>query len=364
MTGRTLAYSLLGGAAILTLLMLAWLAVSGARGGGIVLGLILLVVLAGPLAVAGVVVLQRQPAEAAANAAFTSKRRVLEADRLFRGEMAPELRQLARQPGLPGSRLDDLAADLERSSYDSPEWYDTVQLGGDDVATLKRYEDLVWDRVRSLRDHAAAGASTSDLAPRVRELEQALDQRRDLLVRGRRAPSAAPSVLLRAGEPAHGLDAIRNVAVGDAVTASDGTDHLVEGVATYFAEGQTWKLVHLVPSGPSLTDRWLYIGPAGLDLGLLEEVQVPPTSQTLCVDGRDLPRLAMGTATVDIDSRAGSARGVLVTFARYASDTAMGIVENWPEGARHAYAGTSIKPTDVEVWPATARSAVPGSLAT
>src|SRR5438270_160293 len=69
MTGRTLAYSLLGGAAILTLLMLAWLAVSGARGGGIVLGLILLVVLAGPLAVAGVVVLQRQPAEAAANAA-------------------------------------------------------------------------------------------------------------------------------------------------------------------------------------------------------------------------------------------------------------------------------------------------------
>ena len=164
-------------------------------------------------------------------------------------------------------------------------------------------------------------------------------------------------MLLRAGKPAHGVAAIRNVAVGDAVTASDGTDYLVEGVATCFAEGQTWKLAHLVPSGPSVRDRWLYIGPAGLDLGLLEEVEAPSTSQTLRVDGQDLPRVAMGTATVDVESQAGSARGVLVTVARYASDTAMGIVENWPDGARHAYVGRSIKPSDVEVWPA---AAVPG----
>src|SRR5918912_4274287 len=105
MAGRTLGYSLLAGAIVLALLLLAWLAVSGARGGGIVLGLILLVVLAGPLALAGVIVLARQPAEAAAEAAFASKRRILEADRLFRREAAPELRQLARQPGLPSPRL-------------------------------------------------------------------------------------------------------------------------------------------------------------------------------------------------------------------------------------------------------------------
>ena len=124
MSGRTLGYALLGSAAILALLVLAWLAVSGARGGGIVLGLILLVVLAGPLAVAGVVVLQRQPAEAAAEAAFASKRRVLEADRLFRGEMTAEegakavavLKQAAEsgQWRDPEGDLDRLEAELQR----------------------------------------------------------------------------------------------------------------------------------------------------------------------------------------------------------------------------------------------------------
>src|SRR5919206_2086137 len=170
MRGKTLGYSLLGGAGVLTLLMLAWLAVSGARAGGIVLGLMLLVVLAGPLAVAGLVVLRRQPAQAAAEAAFASKRRVLDSDRLFRREIAPELRQLARQPGLPAARLADLAEDLERSTYDSPEWYEAVQLGDEDVQTLKRYDDLVWERLRLLRDRAGAGASAAELDQGVREL--------------------------------------------------------------------------------------------------------------------------------------------------------------------------------------------------
>jgi hypothetical protein len=212
MGGRTLAYALLGGAAVLALLVVAWLAVSGARGGGIVLGLMLLVVLAGPLVVAGLVVLQRQPAEAAAEAAFASKRRVLDSDRLFRREVAPELRQLARQPGLPAARLADLAEDLERSTYDSPEWYAAIQLGDEDVQTLKRYDDLVWERLRLLRDRAGAGASAAELERDVRELEQALDQRRDLLLRGRRAPAAPASALLRAGALDHTVAAIREEA--------------------------------------------------------------------------------------------------------------------------------------------------------
>jgi hypothetical protein len=353
MTARTLGYALLAGAAVLVLLMLAWLAVSGARGGGIVLGLILLVVLSGPLAVAGIVVLQRQPVEAAAEAAFTNKRRVLDTDRLFRNEIAPELRRLADQPGLPGARLNDLASDLERSTYDSPEWYDAVQLGDDDVDTLKRYEDLVWERTRSLRDHAGAGASSADLSHEVSELQQALEQRRDLLIRGRRAPAAPPSVLLRAGTPTSGQEAVSRLMLGDAVSTSDGADHLVEGVATYFAEGQTWKLVHLVPSGPEATARWLYIGPAGLYLALLEELEAPTGGPTLRFGGQELRPLQVGSATVRVESRAGSADGVLVTIARYASPSAMGFVENWPDGARHAYAGTAIKATDLEVWPAT-----------
>jgi hypothetical protein len=339
MAGRSLGYGLLAGAGLLALLMIAWLAVSGAQGGGIVLGLILLVVLAGPLAVAGVVVLSRQSGEAAAEAAFASKRRILDADRLFRRELAPELRQLARQPGLPEPRLTDLAEDLERSTYDSAEWYDAVQLSDDDAQTLKRYDDLVWERVRLLR----ASASGEDSQQQVRELEEALDQRRDLLVRGRRAPAAPPSVLLRSGSPARGLDALSNLALGDAVTI-DSHDYLVEGVASYFDQGQTSKLVHLVPAGTDSAPRWLYIGPAGLDIGLLEEAPNPG----------DLPRTASGTATVDVDSQSGSARGVLVSITRYADDSALGLVEQWPDGTRHTYSGRRAKASDIEVWPAKA----------
>src|SRR5262249_7951017 len=79
----------------------------------------------------------------------------------------------------------DLAEDLERSTYDSAEWYDAVQLTDDDAATLKHYEDLVWERVRQLRDASAAVPPEQG----VRELSEALDQRRDLLVPGRRAPA-------------------------------------------------------------------------------------------------------------------------------------------------------------------------------
>jgi hypothetical protein len=55
---------------------------------------------------------------------------------------------------------------------------------------------------------------------------------------------------------------------------------------------------------------------------------------------------------VNVSSRAGSAEGVLVTFARFASGSSVGLLESWPDGARHAYAGTAIKPSDIEVWPA------------
>jgi hypothetical protein len=336
MAGRTLGYGLLGGAGLLALLMIAWLAVSGASGGGIVLGLILLVVLAGPLALGGIVVLNRLPAEAAAEKAFASKRRVIDADRLFRRELAPELRQLARQPELPQRRLQDLAEDLERSTYDTAEWYDAVQLEDEDVEMLKRYEDLVWERVRVLRQPA----NTTELERRVRELEDAVDQRRDLLIRGRRAPAIAPSQLLGAGTPARGIDALRKLAVSDAVTLED-DDYVVEGVASYFADGQTWKLVHLVPSGTDTNPRWLYVGPAGQEIALLDETH----AQAPSAEGQR-------TATVDVTSRAGAARGMLVTLTRETSDGHLTIVERWPDGAEHTYRGPLIRADDVEVWPA------------
>jgi hypothetical protein len=340
-SARALAFSLFGGAGVLALLVLAWLAVSGAAGGGIVLGLILLVVLAGPLAIGGAVVLSRQSAEQAAEARFASKRRVLDADRLFRREMAAELRQVARRPELPVSRLEAMAEDLERSTYDTAAWYDAVQLTDADAQTLQRYEDLVRDRLRALRD-----TPPGQVAADVRALEDALYQRRDLLLSGRRAPEAAPSQMLRAGTPDHGIDAIEHLSIGDAVTA-DGIDYLVEGIAAYFAEGQTWKLAHLVVASGSDPARWLYAGPAGLEVALLDEVSAAP---------EDLPEVGRGTATVEVTGQAGSARGVLVSFIRRASADRFAFDERWPDGAHHTYLGKPIRPSSIDVWPATVRT--------
>src|SRR5687767_3320295 len=95
---RGLGIGLVAGGAIVLLLMLVWLAVSGAESGGIVLGLLLALVLAGPLIGAGIYVLSRQTVERQAAAAFVSRQRILESDRLFRDEVAGALRRLEERP--------------------------------------------------------------------------------------------------------------------------------------------------------------------------------------------------------------------------------------------------------------------------
>ena len=92
---RMLGVSLLAGSAGIALLMLAWLMTSGVQAGGAVLGLLLLFVLAGPLAAGGYYVLVQGRAEHVKEQQFAGKRRILDADRLFRRELAARLRQLA-----------------------------------------------------------------------------------------------------------------------------------------------------------------------------------------------------------------------------------------------------------------------------
>jgi hypothetical protein len=337
--GRPLGYGLLIGAAVLAALMLLWLLITPVNPGGVVLGLILMVVLAGPLAGAGYFVLNRARSEATEQAAFTSRQRIIDTDRLFRRDLAAELRQLARRPGLPADRLSDLADDVSRAAYDTPEWYASVDLDDADAATLRRYDDLVWERVRALSD----GQSDADQA--VRELERALDQRRTLLLRGSRAPIAPPSDLLRADAPARPTADPAAVAHGDAVTL-DGTDYVVDGLTSAFAEGQTWKLARLVPSGAG-APRWLYVGPGGLELAILDETADRPDT--------DLRLEASGTATADVAGPAGSARGVLMRFERYRGPDHLAIVETWPDGRQHTYRGQGVRASDIEVWPASAR---------
>lgn len=351
---RAIGYGLLAGAAGFAVLVLLWLMTAGVNAGGFTLGLMLLFVVAGPLAGGGWWMLNQQKSEAAVERRFVGKRRILDADRLFRRELAAELRQLARRPGLPGAALTEMAEDLERRSYDSPEWFETVALDDDQVSILRRYDDLVWQRTRAL---AQLTPVSDEVDQQVRDLQRALDDRKDLLLRGRRAPSLAPVEVLRTEAPGKAADPLGALAVGDAVTL-EGDDYLVEGLASAFAEGQQWKLARLAPSGARGTERWLYVGPGLRTLALMDEVRAPEAGVSpLVLSDATLPLASAGSATVDVEGGRDQAQGVLVSYWLYRSGDRLALVQRWPDNQVQALAGSTIRASDLEVWPASVRSA-------
>jgi len=333
--GRALGVGLLVAAGGIALLLVLWLLVSGVNSGGLVLGLLLIFVLAGPLAGGGWYVLSRQPAEQQQALAFSRKQGILDADRVFRAQTAGALRSLAGNPALPARDLRGLADELQDSSHSSVAWQNLVQLDDSGIETLRRYDELVRERVRRLRDEPADPQQT------VRELRQAIDQREDLLLRGRVAAEVAPSALLTSSAAPTGTSQLEQIGLGDAVSR-DGVNYVVENLAAYFAEGQQWKLARLVPTGPKGSAVWLYVGPGGLELALLDEASGTPT----------LPSVSSGTAVADVRDRTHSAEGILVRYERYRDSSQMGLVEHWPDGTTRAYAGSLIKPDDLELWPA------------
>jgi hypothetical protein len=205
--------------------------------------------------------------------------------------------------------------------------------------TLDRYDDLVRERVRTLRDGQSANIEAS-----LRELRQAIDQREDLLLRGRTAPTVDASTLMRTEAPRSSTADVQSIALGDAVSR-DRVNYVVESVATYFAEGQTWKLARLAPTSSQDTAHWLYVGPGGLDVGILDEVSQAPTAAA---------GAKSGTAVVDVNSSSGTARGVLVSYSRWSDDTRVVLTEVWPDNASHTYAGARVKTDELELWPANA----------
>ncbi len=349
--GRALGIGLLAGAAGILLLLLGWALTSGVMaGGGAALTALLALVLAGPLAGAGWYVLSRQPAEQRAEVDFQRKQRILDSDRVFRAQTAAALRSLAGDPALPDRELRALADELQDVTHGSAAWQALVQLDDGDIETLRRYDDLVRERVRRLRDEPQSGQQW------LRELRRAVDQREDLLVRGRMAPGVDPTLLLTS-EPsaALGSGGVEQIGVGDAVSRDD-SNYVVENIAAYFAEGQRWKLARLVPSGPGATVAWLYVGPGALELALLQEL--PSTGQgPPALGGGPLPEVASGTAVADVSGGSRTAEGVLVAYQRYRDTTRLALVEHWPDQSIRAYGGSLIKPGDLEVWPASAQRA-------
>jgi hypothetical protein len=341
--GRALGIGLLAGAAGVTLLLLAWLAVTGAAGGGIVLGLLLLLIIAGPLAGGGWYVLSRQPAEEQSAIAFGRKQRVLDSDRVFRSEIAGTLRSLASLPDLPASDLRMLADDLQNPAHGSAAWQDLVQLDDDGLDTLRRYDDLVRERVRRLRDHPDHAQTA------FRELRRAVDQREDLLRRGRSLPDIGPTELLTVDGSTDAAAGLERIGLRDAVTLEN-TDYVVENVASYFAEGRRWRLARLVPTGGDASAVWLYVGPGATDIAVLGEVP-PPADGPPQIAGAVLAEDGAGTAVVDVEAGPRSAQGVLVSYRRYRDAAHFALVEQWPDDVHRAYAGSLVKATSLELWP-------------
>jgi hypothetical protein len=302
-------------------------------------------------------VLARATTDAVQERAFGSKQRVLAGDRQFRAKLVIQLRQLAVVPGFPGEQLERMADELAPAEHEEIARYDTIQLNDTQVAMLEQYDDLLWQRVRWLRDHADGRASASEA---VDQLQRSLDQRSDLLTRGRQAPSIAPSILLAA--PARlGSAAVEALDVGDAVTF-EGSDYVLESVATGFSDGQTWKLTHVVPSGAGATESWLSVAHGGLDVAWLESLAPTPLPGTIqmLVQGASLPVAASRSAITRVSTSDGTTPGVLVRTWSYQAGSLVGLVEQWPDSVVHAYGGRSVTPDPVQVWPAS-RSVLGGT---
>jgi uncharacterized protein DUF4178 len=349
---RVLGYGLIAAALGITLLLLLWLATSGAEAGGIILGLLLLFVLAGPLAGAGGYILASGRREQVSEQAYAGKRRILESDRLFRQELSARLRDLGSMPGIPPDEIARLADGLNRTISDESAWYDTVQLDDAQIGLLSQYDDLVWEQVRWLRDHAAESARVQ---PALQRLRQAIDQRTDLLVRGRQAPAVAPDRFLQTPPPASETGLVAELAPGAAIT-HDGVDYVVDRIASSFADGETWKLAHLGSSGPAVPDRWLSISPGGLELAWLEPIEPPAAgAKEIRVDSTTLECVASVSGLVRIATTSGSSPGVLVLSWRYRGGDSIGLVEQWPDSRVVAYAGKLLRPSDLEIWPAASK---------
>jgi hypothetical protein len=352
-SGRALGYGLLAGASGIAVLLIAWLIAGGAQAGGVVLGLLLMFAISGPLAGVGWYMIGRGRDEQAGEQTFAEKRRILDADRLFRRELAARVHGLQSKLSAQHAGSLQLISDaVKRGVPDESAWYSAVQLDATQLAELKRYEDLAWEQVAWL--HGQTAASDDTIREALRELQRVVDRHADLLLRARQPAPIAPAALLRATSPA--ADGLVNIAPGDAVTR-DGTDYVVDRIISSFADGQTAKLAHLAASGHGDADAWLSISPGGLEVAWLHTVAAPGLGAPSMVVDETMLKLEGSTASlVSIETSERSTSGVLVHTWRYGADDCVAHVEQWPDGSVVAYAGDIIRPRELDIWPAAPRT--------
>ena len=372
-TGSALGTALLVLGAALGALILLWLlanvATGQARAGGFVFGLFFLVIIALPLLFAGWYLRGRGAAEAVEAETFSARRGVLDDDRVVRRELGRELEQrlaglLEAGRSLPADeaellagargRLQELARDVANPGYDTVSWLEHTASRLDDtqLANVRRYGDLVLEEARRLgdleRDLGRGPNAPARLAEAADSLARHYREREALLGRGQQAAALSPQEMLAAGAQfRRPLATPLDLHLDDAVSY-EGGDYLVRAILTYFAGGRSWKTYQLFDGKQ---ERWLEVRTEGADVRWYEaRSALSDQGAVLTVDGQEFRQEESGSATVGIESAAGTREGVFVEYRRYASSTGDRlVVERWPDGPR-TMAGRQVAPEDLQLW--------------
>ena len=293
---------------------------------------------------------------------FTERRAVLDADAALRRQVGRELEQQltdvrsavrtlkgpARDAAQRAVRtLTNVRDDLARPGYSAATWMESAAgLGAQQLADVRRYDDLVAAQVRRIGDLSSNLDSSPDaatsLAENADQLAERVREREALFGRGREAAALNPQELLSAGSSVRRkVDGPLELHLEDAISY-DGEDYVVRGVLSYFGGGRQWRVYQLLDGK---TERWLDARP-WRDRSPISGARRAETAQkamgesqgnepAVSYDGDSFTRDERGSATIDIQSAAGEQHGVLVDYQRYHSSGGdVLVLEQWPDGLR------------------------------
>jgi hypothetical protein len=175
----------------------------------------------------------------------------------------------------------------------------------------------------------------------------------------RKALALTPVTMLRPRSRARSRSIFQPLSIGDAVSHM-GEDYVVEDISSRFADGETSRMVHLVPADGLAGDQWLSISPDGTELAWLDAAATSgsPGAQQLALGGVVLPLVSAQTAIVKVRGSSGSAPAVFASVWRYRADSMVATVEQSSDGQVRAYAGRIVERGRLDVWPAAAASSV------
>jgi hypothetical protein len=168
----------------------------------------------------------------------------------------------------------------------------------------------------------------------------------------RKAHTLTPVTMLRPRSSTRSRSIFQALSIGDAVSHA-GADYVVEDISSSFADGETSRMVHLVPRDALARDKWLAISPDGREYAWLDAAATSGIAgaQQLAVGAAVLPLVSAQTAVVNVRSSRGSAPVVFASVWRYRADPMVATVEQYSEGDVRAYAGRIVERGLVDIRP-------------